>query len=108
MITYACRIMLLFVLISFYSVYSYPKLEENFTVTFPKILRINDSVRIVVDSEVNIISDYKFNWKTNHGSIELSGKEVINGMGGAFPYNEKQSYFHLPKGPYLFFEKEEK
>jgi hypothetical protein len=38
----------------------------------------------------------------------LSGKEVINGMGGAFPYNEKQSYFHLPKGPYLFFEKEEK
>jgi hypothetical protein len=77
LITYAYKILLLFVLISFYSVYSYPKLEENFTVTFPKILRINDSVRIVVDSEVNIISDYKFNWKTNHGSIELSGKEVI-------------------------------
>ena len=77
MISYAYKVLSLFFLISFYSVYSYPKLEENFTVTFPKILRINDSTRIVVEYEVNILSDYKFKWKTNQGTIELSGKEVI-------------------------------
>jgi len=76
-ISYAYKILSLSVLISFYSVYSYPKLEENFTFTFPKILRINDSTRIVIESDVNILSDYKFKWKTNHGTIEPSGKEVI-------------------------------
>jgi len=75
--SYPYKILSLSVLISFYSVYSYPKLEENFIVTFPKILRINDSTRIVVESDVNMLSDYKFKWKTNHGSIELSGKEVV-------------------------------
>lgn len=76
MISYAYKILSLSVLISFYSVYSYPKLEENFTFTFPKILRINDSTRIVIESDVNILSDYKFKWKTNHGTIEPSGREV--------------------------------
>jgi hypothetical protein len=77
LISYAYKILSLFVLILFYSVYSYPKLEENFTVTFPKFLRINDSVRIVVESDVNILSKYIFKWKTNQGTIEPSGNEVI-------------------------------
>jgi len=76
-ISYVYKILSLSVLISFYSVYSYPKLEENFTFTFPKILRINDSTRIVIESDVNILSDCIFKWKTNHGTIEPSGKEVI-------------------------------
>ena len=77
MITYAYKILLLSISILFYSVNSYPKLEENFIVTFSKILRINDSTRIVVESDANILSDYIFNWKTNHGTIEPSGKEVM-------------------------------
>jgi len=76
-ISYSYKILSLSVLISFYSVNSYPKLEENFTITLPKILRINDSTKIVVESHVNILSDYIFKWKTNQGTIEPSGKEVM-------------------------------
>lgn len=76
MIIYVYKILSLVVLISLYSTYSFPDLEAKVSVTFPKILQINRSAKIIIEFDVNNSSDYQFIWKTNLGSIESSGKEV--------------------------------
>jgi len=65
------------ILISSNPVLCHSYLEQNFTVTYSKLVRVSDSTRISIQSENSLLNDYQFSWKTNNGIIEPSGKEVI-------------------------------
>ncbi len=72
-----CKVLLVFALVIINSVYGNPVLDDNLSVTFPRILQINNSAKIIIESSVNGSSDFQFGWKTNLGTIESSGKEVL-------------------------------
>jgi peptidoglycan/xylan/chitin deacetylase (PgdA/CDA1 family) len=64
------------ILISSNSVLCHSYLEQEFTITFAKFVKVNDSTRIIVESNIDTPADYQFKWQTNFGTIESFGKVV--------------------------------
>ena len=63
-------------LILFSSAFYHPNFEQDFNITYSKLVRALDSSRISIHFENSVSSDYQFKWQTNFGIIEYSGKEV--------------------------------
>jgi hypothetical protein len=71
------KIFVILVLITFNSAFCQSNLEKDFTITFSKFVRVSDSTRISIQSENSLSIDYQYKWKTNSGTIQSSGKEVM-------------------------------
>jgi peptidoglycan/xylan/chitin deacetylase (PgdA/CDA1 family) len=65
------------ILISSNPVVCHSYLEQDFTVTYSKLVKVSDSTRISIQIDDNLSKDYQFSWKTNFGTIQSSGQEVI-------------------------------
>lgn len=77
MINPSFKIFVILVSITFRSFFCNSQLEQDFTFTFSKYVRVSDSTQISIQSENSLSEDYKFYWQTNIGTIQSSGKEVI-------------------------------
>jgi len=64
-------------LISSASVHCSSVEKNNFTISFPKFVQVNDSAKIIVVSDTKSVDDYSFKWETSYGSLRAFGNEAV-------------------------------
>jgi len=77
LISSSSKILVILVLTAFNSTICRSNFKEDFTVRFSKLVKVSDSTRISVQSDVSLSNAYEFRWQTNFGAIDSSGGEVM-------------------------------
>ncbi|MBK9099014.1 MAG: DUF2334 domain-containing protein [bacterium] len=63
-------------IISAFSFYP-PNINSNFEITYSKLVRVNESAKIIITSKRESLNQFNFKWETNLGRIESNGSEAV-------------------------------